>query len=139
MKNDIKTIEELMKILQNNKLTELFYENSELTITLKGTPTDEEVLYSSQIDIIEDEQEIVEENTKEILSEHIGRYNYLKKDGSAIIEIGKQIKKGDKLGDIVAVGVALPVISNLDGIIEEIYINNNDAVDYGKPLIKIKI
>lgn len=139
MKNDIKTIEELMKILQNNKLTELFYENSELTITLKGTPTDEEVVYSSQIDVIEDMEEIVEENTKEILSEHIGRYNYLRKDGSAIIEVGKQIKKGDKLGDIVAVGVALPVISNLEGIIEEIYIKNNDAVDYGKPLIKVKI
>lgn len=139
MKNDIKTIEELMKILQNNKLTELFYENSELTITLKGTPTDEEVVYSSQIDVIEDIEEIVEENTKEILSEHIGRYNYLRKDGSTIIEVGKQIKKGDKLGDIVAVGVALPVISNLEGIIEEIYIKNNDAVDYGKPLIKVKI
>lgn len=139
MKNDIKTIEELMKILQNNKLTELFYENSELTITLKGTPTDEEIVYSSQIDVIEDMEEIVEENTKEILSEHIGRYNYLRKDGSAIIEVGKQIKKGDKLGDIVAVGVALPVISNLEGIIEEIYIKNNDAVDYGKPLIKVKI
>lgn len=139
MKNDIKTIEELMKILQNNKLTELFYENSELTITLKGTPTDEEIVYSSQIDVIEDTEEIVEENTKEILSEHIGRYNYLRKDGSAIIEVGKQIKKGDKLGDIVAVGVALPVISNLEGIIEEIYIKNNDAVDYGKPLIKVKI
>lgn len=139
MKNDIKTIEELMKILQNNKLTELFYENSELTITLKGTPTDEEVVYSSQIDVIEDMEEIVEENTKEVLSEHIGRYNYLRKDGSAIIEVGKQIKKGDKLGDIVAVGVALPIISNLEGIIEEIYIKNNDAVDYGKPLIKVKI
>lgn len=139
MKNDIKTIEELMKILQNNKLTEIFYENSELTITLKGTPTDDEVVYSPQSEILEELEEIVEENTKEILSEHIGRYNYLKKDGSAIIEVGNQIKKGDKLGDIVAVGVALPVISNLEGTIEEIYIKNNDAVDYGKPLIRVKI
>ena len=37
MKGDVNTIEELMKILQEKKLTEISYETSEIKINIKGS------------------------------------------------------------------------------------------------------
>lgn len=141
MKDDIKTIEDLMKILQEKKLTEIQYETSEMKITIKGSAIPEEKTIKNEVKKVEKKEieEKVVTNCKDIVSEHIGRYNFIKKDGTPIIEIGKQIKKGQELGNVVAVGVPLPVVAKFSGTIEEIYVNNGDPVDYGRPLIKVKI
>jgi len=41
MKADIKTIEELMKVLHEQKLTEVSYEDTNFKVTIKGTATAE--------------------------------------------------------------------------------------------------
>lgn len=140
MKGDINTIEELMKILQEKKLTEISYETSEIKINIKGslTPTNEFTAPKKSEPKKEANKKVVT-NTKDIVSEHIGRYNYLRKDGTPMIEVGQEIKEGQELGNVVAVGVALPVVAKFSGKIEEIYIENGKPVDYGRPLIKVKI
>lgn len=139
MKGDINTIEELMKILQEKKLTEISLETSEIKINIKGSLVPEEKVKTP----VKKEDKKIEnkkcENCKDVVSEHIGRYNYLKKDGTPKFEIGQEIKEGQELGDVVAVGVALPVVAKFSGIIEEIYVKSGDPVDYGRPLIKVKI
>lgn len=139
MKGDINTIEELMKILQEKKLTEISLETSDIKINIKGSLVPEEKVKTP----VKKEDKKIEnkkcENCKDVVSEHIGRYNYLKKDGTPKFEIGQEIKEGQELGDVVAVGVALPVVAKFSGIIEEIYVKSGDPVDYGRPLIKVKI
>lgn len=140
MKGDMNTVEELMKILHEKKLTEISFETSDIKINIKGSLIPEEKVNTP----LKNKERKVEtkksvENCKEVISEHIGRYNYLKKDGTPKIEVGQKIKEGQELGDVIAVGVALPVIAKFSGVIEEIYIDNGDPVDYGRPLIKVKI
>lgn len=140
MKGDINTIEELMKILQEKKLTEISYETSEIKINIKGTAQAEEVVPAPKKKVekkVEEKKDIC--NCKDLVSEHIGRYNYMKKDGTPIISVGQSVKEGQELGNVVAVGVSLPVIAKFSGVIEEIYIKNGNPVDYGRPLLKIKI
>ncbi|STO32035.1 Biotin carboxyl carrier protein of acetyl-CoA carboxylase [Fusobacterium necrogenes] len=140
MKSDINTIEELMKILQEKKLTEISYETSEIKINIKGSlMTTNEPLVPKKTESKKESFEKLAETSKDIVSEHIGRYIYLKKDGTPIVKIGQKIEKGQELGNVVAVGVALPVVAKFSGKIEDIYIENGKPVDYGRPLIKVKI
>ena len=137
---DMNTIEELMKILQEKKLTELSLETSDIKINIKGSLIPEEkVTKPVKTEEKKVETKKVVENCKEVTSEHIGRYNYMKKDGTPKIQVGQEIKVGQELGEVIAVGVSLPVVSKLSGVIEEIYVENGDPVDYGRPLIKVRI
>ena len=140
MKGDMNTIEELMKILQEKKLTELSLETSDIKINIKGSLIPEEkVTKPVKTEEKKVETKKVVENCKEVTSEHIGRYNYMKKDGTSKIQVGQEIKEGQELGEVIAVGVSLPVVSKFSGVIEEIYVENGDPVDYGRPLIKVRI
>lgn len=140
MKGDMNTIEELMKILQEKKLTEISLETSEIKINIKGSLIPEEKVKTTlkkDVKKVEEKKNI--SNCKDIVSEHIGRFNYLKKDGTPKLTVGQEIKEGQELGDVVAVGVALPIVAKFSGVIEEIYVKSGDPVDYGRPLIKVKI
>lgn len=140
MKGDMNTIEELMKILQEKKLTEISLETSEIKINIKGSLIPEEkvkTIPKKDVKKVEEKKNI--SNCKDIVSEHIGRFNYLKKDGTPKLTVGQEIKEGQELGDVVAVGVALPIVAKFSGVIEEIYVKSGDPVDYGRPLIKVKI
>lgn len=140
MKGDINTIEELMKILQEKKLTEISYETSEMKINIKGSLVPENKCTATkkvEVKKVEEKKEIT--NCRDIVSEHIGKYSYLKKDGTPIIEVGQEIKEGQILGSVTAVGVALPVVAKFSGKIEEIYVENGKPVDYGRPLVKVKL
>ncbi|WP_294704307.1 biotin/lipoyl-containing protein [uncultured Fusobacterium sp.] len=140
MKGDMNTIEELMKILQEKKLTEISLETSEIKINIKGSLIPEEkVKTTPKKDVKKVEEKKNISNCKDIVSEHIGRFNYLKKDGTPKLTVGQEIKEGQELGDVVAVGVALPIVAKFSGVIEEIYVKSGDPVDYGRPLIKVKI
>lgn len=140
MKGDINTIEELMKILHDKKLTEISLETSDIKINIKGSLIPEEKINApKKVENKKVEAKKVIENCKDIVSEHIGKFNYFRKDGTPRFAVGQEIKKGQELGDVVAVGVALPVVAKFSGVIEEIYVENGDPVDYGRPLIKVKI
>lgn len=137
MKADIKTIEELMKILYDQKLTEVSYEDTNFKVTIKGSANGE-----IKKEIRNDKKPVEIKETvkyKEVLSDHIGRYFYMKKDGTPIIEVGQKIKVGQEIGYITTIGVNTTICSNFAGVIEEIYIENGNPVDYGRPLLKIRI
>lgn len=137
MKADIKTIEELMKVLHEQKLTEVSYEDTNFKVTIKGTATSE-----VKKEIKRDQKPVETKEPikyKEVLSDHIGRYFYMKKDGNPIIEVGQKIKSGQEIGYITTIGVNTTICSNFSGVIEEIYIENGNPVDYGRPLLKIRI
>ena len=137
MENNMKSIEELMKILQENKLTEISYETEELKIKLKANNYNNTVAKPKSEKKVEIKKE--DKNFKEVLSEHVGIYRNVKKDGTPVVQVGQQIKVDDELGNVLAVGVAMPVVSKISGTVEEIYIEDGAPVDYGKALIKVRI
>lgn len=129
-----------MKIIKKKQLTEISLETADIKINIKADPVHQKQDIVSPIDSeIKNIENIIDKNHKDIVSEHIGKYNFIKKDGTPIISVGQKIREGEELGNVYAVGVNLPVISKFSGIIEEIYVENGEPVDYGKPLIKVKI
>ena len=65
-------------------------------------------------------------------------YNARSQGGTPFVEIGQHVKKGDVLCIIEAMKVMNEVPAPKDGVITEILVANEEVVDYGKGLVRIK-
>lgn len=79
-----------------------------------------------------------EEKGNIVTSPMVGTF-YLKPAPNAkeYVEKGSTVKKGTVLCIIEAMKLMNEIESEYEGRVEEIYVQNGEAVDYGKPLFKI--
>ncbi len=137
MEKDTKLIDELIRILTEQELTEVSYEEKEFKIKIKKDAAEENIVQEEVI--FEDEiQDTNNDNIKSIKSTNIGKFYFYDKDGQPIISIGQSIKAGQTIGYISTVGIKTPIKSKIAGTIEDILLKNGEATDYGKVLIKVK-
>lgn len=54
------------------------------------------------------------------------------------VKVGDTVKKGQVLGIIEAMKLMNEIESDYDGVIEAILVNNEDVVEYGQPLFRIR-
>ncbi len=59
-------------------------------------------------------------------------------DSDAFVSVGSNVKKGDVLCIIEAMKLMNEIESEFDGEVVEIFVNDGDPVEYGKPLLRIK-
>lgn len=135
MEKDKNIIDELIKILTREELTEINFEEKEFKIKIKKDFV-EEVQPEIIEEVVNEPQK--NENIKDIKSTNIGKFYFYDKDGKAIISIGQTIKVGQTIGYISTVGIKTPIKSKVAGTIEDILLKNGEATDYGKILIKVK-
>ena len=134
MKIDKKLIKELVDYLNEFKLTELEYGNSDLKIKVskKKNQTISSV-ETKNIDLPK-KNEILS-GTK-VTSPIIGTaYLAPEPGGKKFVEIGKKIKKGDTLMIVEAMKTMNHVPSPKDGTISKICIEDGQPVEYGQLLI----
>jgi acetyl-CoA carboxylase biotin carboxyl carrier protein len=55
------------------------------------------------------------------------------------VEVGSRVKKGDVLCIIEAMKIMNEIKSDVDGVVEEILVENGQPVEYGQPLFKIRL
>lgn len=54
------------------------------------------------------------------------------------VEIGDQVKKGEKIGEVVCLKIPVEIISPVNGIVKKILVTDGATVDYGRPLMEIE-
>jgi acetyl-CoA carboxylase biotin carboxyl carrier protein len=59
-------------------------------------------------------------------------------DAEPFVKVGDTITKGQVLAIVEAMKLMNDIESDFDGEIAEIYVKNGEAVDYGKPLFRVK-
>ena len=59
-------------------------------------------------------------------------------DADAFVKVGDTVKKGQVLGIIEAMKLMNEIESEYDGVVEAILVNNEEVVEYGQPLFRIK-
>lgn len=59
-------------------------------------------------------------------------------DAEAFVKVGSKVKKGDVICIIEAMKLMNEIESDYDGEITEVFVKNEDMVEYGKPLFRIK-
>lgn len=84
-------------------------------------------------------QEEPKEEYKEIKSPMVGTfYSKPSPDKEAFVKIGDKVKKGQVVCIIEAMKLMNEIEAEFDGEIVEICLNDGEAVEYGKPLFKLK-
>ncbi|AGK99491.1 acetyl-CoA carboxylase biotin carboxyl carrier protein [Clostridium pasteurianum] len=162
---DYKSIQQLIKTAGEEGLTFLEIETEGIRITMKkGSGNDETESSVSITDSMEDIEDTKEENTiaekhskivndnetvkptvdekdiKIVKSPIVGSF-YASGDPKepAFVEIGGKVKKGDTLCIIEAMKLMNEIQSEFDGEVVEISVENEQMVEYGQNLFKIKV
>lgn len=84
-------------------------------------------------------QEEPKEEYKEIKSPMVGTfYSKPSPDKEEFVKIGDKVKKGQVVCIIEAMKLMNEIEAEFDGEVVEVCLNDGDAVEYGKPLFKLK-
>lgn len=65
-------------------------------------------------------------------------YTSSSEDGAPFIEVGDEVKKGQVIAIVEAMKIMNEIESTVDGLVEEILVENQEIVEYGQPLVLIK-
>lgn len=147
-------IKRLMDDMGNSKLSMIDIEFPDgIKIKMEKKNIGETIIETKNLDIEKTEEiEKVENvgNKNEVKVEEIEEGNivtspmvgtfYIKPspNSNPYVEIGSEVKKGDVLCIIEAMKLMNEIESEYSGKIAEIYVQDGETVEYGKPLFRIK-
>lgn len=163
---DLKVISELVRMMNDSKLSSMEVESKEIRIKLEkninngvkdnasvNTYAEENKKFNFKPEgelkpVIENAADKTsektvevpaEENTQVIKSPIVGTfYSSPSPDKEPFAVVGKKVKKGDVLCIIEAMKLMNEIESEFDGEITEILVENGSMVEYGQPLLRIK-
>ena len=155
---DYKDIKKLMDDMGNSKLDSLEIEFPEgIKIKMKKNMTKEVIIPDLRESVIEasapmtvpavkpkTENSVVkvekeEENYKIIKSPMVGTfYASSVPDKEPFVKVGDKVHKGQVVCIVEAMKLMNEIESEFDGEVVEICVNNEEVVDFGKPLFKLK-
>jgi len=133
-------IKKIIEDMSNSKLTSIdieFPEGTKISMKKDGNVKSEAIAKKEDTIVIPEEKQENKEGHI-VTSPMVGTF-YLKPAPNAknYVEKGSTVKKGTVLCIIEAMKLMNEIECEYDGTIEEIYVENGEAVDYGKPLFKI--
>ena len=137
---DAKPIKDLAKILDDLNLTEVSYSDGSFSVSVSKAATQTIATTSTQTK--NDQEENIETDFKNdpraVKSPMVGTV-YLQPEPGAnkFVDIGSQVKSGQTLLIIEAMKTMNPIESSLQGKVLKILVDNEQAVEFGQPLMLI--
>ena len=138
---DSKPIKDLAKILDDLNLTEISYSNGDFSVSVSKAAVTQSVAPVSTLSKNNQEENIeadFKNDPRAIKSPMVGTV-YLQPEPGAnkFVDIGSQIKSGQTLLIIEAMKTMNPIESSLQGRVLKILVENEQAVEFGQPLMLI--
>ena len=135
---DLEQIEKLVEIIEKSTLKEITVEEGNLKINLKRENNIEIQNISKNI---EKKVEIVEEPDEEsfITSPIVGTfYSAASPETPAFVRVGDTVKKGQPVCIVEAMKLMNEINCDFDCEIEAVLVSNEQKVEYGQPLFRVK-
>ena len=135
---DLEQIEKLVEIIEKSTLKEITVEEGNLKINLKRENNIEIQSISKNI---EKKVEIVEEPDEEsfITSPIVGTfYSAASPETPAFVRVGDTVKKGQPVCIVEAMRLMNEINCDFDCEIEAVLVSNEQKVEYGQPLFRVK-
>tara|TARA_B100001057_G_scaffold307148_1_gene307242 strand:- start:1395 stop:1844 length:450 start_codon:yes stop_codon:yes gene_type:complete len=139
---DAKPIKDLAKILDDLNLTEISYSDGDFSVSVSKAAVAQTTITStplqSQTEKVENAETDFKNDPRAIKSPMVGTV-YLQPEPGAnkFVDMGSQIKPGQTLLIIEAMKTMNPIESSLQGKILKILVENEQAVEFGQPLMLI--
>lgn len=104
---------------------------------LTGVSYETQTAYVSET--VKEQSDNTDENVQIVTSPLVGTfYSAASPEDEPFVKVGDRVAKGQKLGIIEAMKLMNDIESDYDGEIVEIMVLNENMVEYGQPLFKIK-
>ena len=135
---DLEQIEKLVEIIEKSTLKEITVEEGNLKINLKRENNSE--IQNVQKNI-ERKTEILEEPDEEsfITSPIVGTfYSAASPETPAFVRVGDTVKKGQPVCIVEAMKLMNEINCDFDCEIEAVLVSNEQKVEYGQPLFRVK-
>ncbi len=144
---DLEKIEGLVKIIENSSLTEFTLKEGDLKITMSkldnppvvaaGMPVAAAPAPAVQTETAAPAEE--EEEKLFITSPIVGTfYSAPAPDVPAFVKVGDQVKNGQTVCILEAMKLMNEIQSDFDCEIEAVLVSNEQKVEYGQPLFRVK-
>ena len=131
---ELKDIKELMKVLKKEEMHEIKVRYGKVKLTIKNSEEPRVENIKTEIKVEKKENQKIDTVNGEIVkSQNVGEIKL------ANLEKGMSVQKGMKLGKISTIGVETDVKSPVNGILKEILVSDQAAVDFAKPLFIIEV
>lgn len=145
---DLEKIEGLVKIIENSSLTEFTLKDGDLKITMSkldhppvvaaGAPMMAAPMQAAPAAAAESAKEEDEEQLF-ITSPIVGTfYSAPAPDAPAFVKVGDQVKNGQTVCILEAMKLMNEIQSEFDCEIEAVLVSNEQKVEYGQPLFRVK-
>ncbi|MCP1101885.1 acetyl-CoA carboxylase biotin carboxyl carrier protein [Aequitasia blattaphilus] len=134
---------ELIKAVSDSSLTEFKYEENDISVKLAKNSGVVQVVEAPQTVVsapVAEPAEAVETTVgKVITSPLVGTfYAAPGEDMDAFVKVGDRVEKGQVLAIVEAMKLMNEIESDIDGVIEEILVENAQMVEYGQPLFRLQ-
>ncbi|MCX6344016.1 MAG: hypothetical protein NT018_02940 [Armatimonadetes bacterium] len=155
---DVAQIKKLVEMVEAHGLEELTVEDADLSITVKGRPSQkpsqmlmqagahiQHVEQAPEIEESHEELAVVEEpefegNIVDITAALVGVfYRAAAHDAPNFVEIGDTIEIGSEVGLIEAMKVFSPIPSEVSGVVVDIPCPNAKLVQQGEVLVRVRV
>ncbi|MDC7286867.1 acetyl-CoA carboxylase biotin carboxyl carrier protein [Blautia schinkii] len=144
---DLEKIEGLVKIIENSSMTEFTYKDEEVKITMSkldhppvvaaGVPMAPHAPAPAVPSPAEAAEE--EEDSLFITSPIVGTfYSAPSPDAQPFVKIGDRVKNGQTVCILEAMKLMNEIQSDFDCEIEAVLVSNEQKVEYGQPLFRVK-
>lgn len=141
---NVKTVEELAKIMKENGLTALDVEENGLSIKLERksetavTPMQAKTAAAPFSSSEPAPQTAEPSDGTVVTSPTVGVFYVASSpESEPFAEVGDTVKKGDTLCIIEAMKLMNEIPAECDGTVAEIYVSNGQVVEFGQPLFRI--
>lgn len=144
---DLEKIEGLVKIIENSSLTEFTYKDGDLKITMSKLDHPPVVAAGAPVmagpmpaaPAAENQTNEEEEEQLFITSPIVGTfYSAPAPDAPAFVKVGDQVKNGQTVCILEAMKLMNEIQSEFDCEIEAVLVSNEQKVEYGQPLFRVK-
>ena len=140
-KIDVKPIEDLAKILDDLNLTEISYSDGDFSVSVSKAvvaQTMSPTITQNKNEQVENTETDYKNDPRAIKSPMVGTV-YLQPEPGAnkFVNVGNQIKSGQTLLIIEAMKTMNPIESSLQGKVLKVLVENEQAVEFGQPLMLI--
>ena len=131
---ELRDIKELMKVLKKEEMHEIKVRYGKVKLTIKNSEDPNIDNIRTEIKTEKKEEQKIDTVKEEIVkSQNVGE---IKLEN---LEKGMPVQKGMKLGKISTIGVETDVKSPVNGVLKEILVSDQAAVDFAKPLFIIEV
>ena len=136
-------LSELIKAVSASKLTKFEFEEGNVRIFMEKAC--QEVVVTGEMPKVtcETKEEVTEEKEAEVTgnivkSPLVGMFYTSPAEGEdPFVTVGDTVKKGQTLAIVEAMKLMNEIECEFDGTVEEVYVENGQAVEYGQPLFRI--